>query len=335
MGLKKFLVLGLVFSMVLTGLAGCGRKGNEDTKNNSGVKVGLIVDTAGLGDKSVNDQANMGLKKAAEDFGVDIKVMEPKDASQFIDIQQKLAESGYQLIINCAFSMADALTQVADKYKDTSFVIIDTVVDKENVLSATYATHEGSFLAGAIAAMKSESGKIGFVGGMNIPTIQKFQVGYEEGARYINPDIEIMIKYIGNDGSAWANPAAGKSLTLDMVSNGADVVYHAAGGSGIGVIQGAEEAGIWAIGVNMDQEEIAPDTVLTSMLTRGDNAVYESVKKYLDGEKISGNLVMNLENNGVGVVMSRHLTDEEKTAVEEIREKIINGEIVVTDAMAQ
>ncbi len=334
-------VLALVCVCALL-IAGCGApagSGQPTSQPDQGfeapaTKIGLIVDTAGLGDKSFNDQANMGLEKAAADFNAETKVMQPKDNSQFMDMQQALAESGYGLVINNGFSMADALEQSADKYPNTSFVIIDTFVDKPNVMSVTYATHEGSYLAGIIAAMRSKTGTIAFVGGMNIPTIEKFQVGFEEGAKSVNPNINIIVKYIGNDGSAWSDPATAKALTLDAIANGADVCYHAAGGSGLGMIEACKEKGVWAIGVNLDQEAVAPDTVLTSMLTKGEVAVYESSKMFVNGEKITGHLVMDLENDGVGVVLSRHLTQEEKDAVAKAREAIIKGELKVTDIMA-
>jgi basic membrane protein A len=297
------------------------------------VKAGLVIDSSGLGDKSVNDQAYEGLLRAESRLKVEVKLMEPRDSSQFFDMNQLLADSGYQIVINNAFSMADAVTQVADAYPQVQFVILDTVVDKPNVISATYETHKGSFLAGVVAAMTSKSGIIGFVGGMKIPTIERFEVGYIEGAKYINPGITVISKYVGNDANAWSDAARGKALTEDLASNGADVVYHAAGGTGLGVIDGCASRGIWAIGVNIDQEYIAPDTVLTSMLTRGDNAVFQAIEAQTKGVKLGNRLVMDLDNDGVGVVLSRHLSAEVKAKVEEVKRKIISGEIVVTDAM--
>jgi basic membrane protein A len=308
--------------------------GKKDSGGNSDlVKAGLVIEPSGLGDQSVNDQAYAGLQRAEKELGVEVKLMESQDPSQFLDMNQKLVESGFQIVINNAFSMADAVAQVADSYPGAKFVILDTVVDKPNVVSATYETHHGSFLAGVAAAMNSKSEIIGFVGGMKIPTIERFEVGYIEGAKWVNPKITVISKYIGNDGSAWSDPAKGKALTLDLGSNKADVVYHAAGGSGLGVISGCQELGIWAIGVNIDQEHIAPNTVLTSMLTRGDNAVFESIKAFKEGKDFGTHLIMDLTNDGVGIVMSRHLSGETKAKVEEARKKIISGEIKVTDAM--
>jgi basic membrane protein A len=333
--------LGQRFGMILA--LGCiaafsayGGGKSEPAASASGsaaVKAGLVIEPNGLGDKSVNDQAYEGLLRAESQLKVGVKLMEPRDSSQFLDMNQMLADSGYQIVINNAFSMADAVAQVADSYPNVQFVILDTVVDKPNVISATYETHKGSFLAGAAAAMTSKSGIIGFVGGMKIPTIERFEVGYIEGAKYINPGITVISKYVGNDNSAWSDAPRGKALTEDLASNGADVVYHAAGGTGIGVIDGCASRGIWAIGVNIDQEHIAPNTVLTSMLTRGDNAVFQAIEAQTKGVKLGRRMVMDLDNDGVGLVPSRHLSAEVKARLEEVKRKIISGEIVVTDPM--
>lgn len=337
--MKKTLTGLLAGVLLLTLFSGCTNttqsSGTSSIDAPETTKVGLIIDMAGLGDKSINDQAYAGLKRAESELGVEIKLMEPKDASQVFDMEQKLAESGYQMIINDAFSMADAVTQAADQYKDVQFVILDTVIDKDNVISATYQTHEGSFLAGAVAAMNSKSGTIGFVGGMQIPTIERYEVAYIEGAKYINPEIKILVKYIGNDATSWSDAAKGKALTEDLASNSADVVFHAAGGSGLGVIEGCKGKGIWAIGVNVDQEEVAPETVLTSMLTKGDVAVFQSIEAFVNKTELEKNLVMGLENDGVGLVMSKHITEDMQKQLNDIKEQIISGKIVVTDAMAK
>ena len=349
MKLKKFSIILIIVCMMLLVLAGCGVNTGAGSFNqpkssqegqtaqppvqqgNSDIKVGLIIATNGLGDKSINDQANTGLQKAASELGVQTKLMEPKEAAQFIDMEQELAEAGYHIIINDSFDMSDAVTQAADQYKNVQFVIMDTVVDKENVLSVTYATHEGSFLAGAAAALKTKTGTIGFVGGMEIPAIQKFQSGYEQGAKYVNPNINVLVKYIGNDSTVWSDTAKGKSLAEELENNGADVVYHAAGGSGLGVIEGCKEKNIWAIGVNINQEETAPATVLTSMLTNADAAILEAVNSYINNGTLGKTLVMNLNNEGVGLVVSNHFSDDEKAKLEEIKQNIIDGKIEVVD----
>ena len=339
--MKKVIVFVIALILVL-GMMACGNNkpaesadstGSTETSSDaSNIKVGLICDTAGLGDQSVNDQAQSGMDMIAERFGVHIETAEPTDESQFIDMIQKFCDLDFDLIVCSAFSMEDALTQIAPNEPDTSFMILDTIVDLPNVMSFTYATHEGSFLAGVAAAQKTESNILGFVGGMSIPTIHKFEGGYIEGAQFINPDIQVISKYIGTDGSAWNDPATAKSLTLDIIANGGDVSYHAAGGSGLGMIEACQESGIWAIGVNIDQSHIAPETVLTSMLTRGDVAIVLATEKLINGEFEGGHVLLNCANDGVGIVINDFFTQDEKDELESIRQKIISGEIVVTDA---
>lgn len=296
-------------------------------------KVGLICDTAGLGDQSVNDQAQMGMDKIAKDFGVQIQTAEPADDSQILDMMQKFCEMDFDLVVCCAFSHEEALRQVAPEYPDVNFMILDTIVDIPNVMSFTYATHEGSYLAGVAAAQKTESNVIGFVGGMKIPTIEKYEVGFSEGMQSVNPDIQMIPKYIGTDGSAWNDPATAKSLTMDMIANGADVCFHAAGGSGLGMIEACEEENIWAIGVNIDQSHLAPENMLTSMLTRGDVAIYIATETMLNGGSVSGHTTLDCSNDGVGLVMNDFFTADEQQQLEDVKQQIISGEIVVTNVM--
>ena len=220
-------------------------------------------------------------------------------------------------------------------YPDVHFMILDTEVsDIDNVASFTYATHECSFLAGIAAAMKSESDVIGFIGGMQIPTIEKFQVGFEEGVHYVKPDAKVIVKYIGNDSSAWNDPATAKTLTLDCIANGADVCYHAAGASGMGMVEACVENNIWAIGVNIDQTHLAPKNMLTSALTKGDRAVYLFTESCINGTPMSGMTVLNCANDGVGVVASEFMTDDIMTAVNDAAAKIVSGELKVTNVMS-
>lgn len=301
----------------------------------SDVKVGVIIDVGGLGDQSINDMANDAMKQVAADFGVQTKLMEPTDMSQFVDMNQSLAQAGYNVIIDNCYSAETAVATVADMYPDTWFLIIDTTVDKPNVISANYETHEGSFLAGAVAAMMSKTGIVGFVGGMQIPTIERYEKGYAAGAQYINPDIQVIVKYIGNDSNAFSDAPKGKALAEDLSSNGADVIYHAAGGSGLGVIDCCEEKGIWAIGVDVDQSSVAPETVLTSMMNHGEVAIHDVVEAYINGTEINHDYRLSIANGGVGLADSKHFTDEIRASIADITEKILSGEIVVPDALAE
>lgn len=325
------LVAVMIVGMILTG---CKPKSEEgSTQGGSQLKVGLITGLTGLGDKSMNDQALLGCQNAAADFGIEYKVLEPKDTTQVMDYMQNLIDQRYDMIIAAVPDYDTIIEELAPSAPEVSFVTIDSFLQGENIMCVEYLTHLGSYLAGAAAAMKSETGILGCVGGQDLPTISRFIVGFEEGAKSINPDIQVITKYIGTTWEAWSDTTTAKSITLDMVNNGADVVYQIAGGAGLGVIDGCKEAGVWAIGVNVDQEEVAPDTVLTSMLTRGEVAVYEAIQKAVKGEDVSGHFVADLSNEGVGIVYSRHFTEEEITQLKEIREKIISGEITVADVL--
>lgn len=336
--MKKLLALILALVMVLA-VTACG--GNASDTENTGdneetpaIKVGLLLEGS-LGDESINDQAYEGLLKVAEDFGVETKYVECDDTSKYIDYLEGLVSAGFNVICCDSFNQEEALSEFAPQHPDVHFMILDTEVsDIDNVASFTYATHECSYLAGIAAAMKSESNVIGFIGGMQIPTIEKFQVGFEEGVHSVKPDATVIVKYIGNDNSAWNDPATAKTLTMDCISNGADVCYHAAGASGMGMIEACVEKGIWAIGVNIDQAHLAPENMLTSALTKGDRAVYLFTESCVNGTPLSGMTVLNCANEGVGVVESEFMTEDIMAAVNDAVAKIVNGELTVTNVMS-
>lgn len=346
--MKKLICLLLVAAMLLCCVA-CGAKeeSNEpqDSASESGtneagttdgeaIKVGLISGLTGFGDLSMNDQAMEGCKRAEEDFGIELKTVEPKDTTQVLDMIQSFADDGYQIIICAVPDYDDILADVAPQYPDVNFLTIDSTFTLDNVMAVEYMTHEGSYLAGAAAAMKSETGVIGAVGGMDLVTISRFIDAYEQGAKAVNPDIECIVKYVGTDYNAWADTATAKSLTLDMIDNGADVVFQIAGGAGLGTIEACGERGVYAIGVNVDQEYIAPDTVMTSMLTAGENAIYEAIESYVkEGKKFTGIFTADLSNSCVDIVYSKHLTEEETKQLQDMRQQIIDGEIDVVDAV--
>lgn len=298
------------------------------------VKVGLVLGGT-LGDQSVNDLANRAIEEAKQEHGVQTKVIECTDSSMYADAMQKLCDEGYNLIVLNTFNEAEALKLIAPSYPDVNFMILDTVVEGANVASFTYSTQECSFLAGVIAAKTSKSGKIGFIGGMEIPTIKRFEVGFTEGVAYANPEATVTAKYVGNDNTAWRNPAQAKSLTLDLVANGVDVCFHAAGGSGLGMIEACTESKIYAIGVNIDQSYIAPEAVLTSALTNGDVAIKMFIQSYIAGNVLTGETILNLENGGVGLSESKFISDTDMALIGDITQKIVSGEISVTDTLKQ
>lgn len=305
------------------------------------VKVALITSMGGLGDRSYNDSAYRGLKKAEKELGIEIKVVEPGDVSEGEKYLTMLAKLGYDLVMTLEYGHADIVAKVADRFPNTRFAIFNIAVDKPNVVSVIFKEHEGSFLAGALAALVTrdtsipginEKKIIGVIGGIDSPGINKFLVGYEEGAKYIDPEIKVLKAY----SNSFGDPAKGKELALVQMEKGADIVYQVAGGTGEGIIAAAKEKGCFAIGVDSDQDHIAPGHVLTSMLKRMDVAVYELCEKLKAGELEGGSIIRpGLKEGGVGLSPMKYTRDlipdsyEEKVA--ELKEKIISGEIKVTD----
>jgi basic membrane protein A len=230
------------------------------------------------------------------------------------------------------------MTTVATEFPDTDFAIIDAVVDLPNVRSVIYNEHEGSYLVGVLAAMASETGKVGFVGGMGVPLIQKFACGYVQGVKATNPDSEVFQAMTGDTGAAWNDPVRGGEIARGQIDPGADVVYHAAGGTGVGVLQAAADADVLGIGVDSNQNHLHPGHVLTSMLKRVDNAVYDAMMDVKNGEWTSGLQRMGLAEDGVGYAVDENnadlITDEMAAAVEAAKAKIIAGEITVHDYTA-
>ena len=293
----------------------------------------LIFDLGGKFDKSFNEAAYNGAKRWADETGGSYQEIEVTAEAQRVQFATRLAEAGYNPIVVLGFANAATMEEVAPKYPDTSFAIIDVNwLDLPNVRQISFAEHEGSYLVGMLAAMASESGTVGFIGGMDVPLIRHFACGYAQGAKAVNPDVKIVANMTGTTPAAWNDPVKGGELTKAQISQGADVVYAAAGGTGVGVLQAAADGGILSIGVDSNQNYLHPGQVLTSMLKRVDNAVYDVFQAGVDGFE-PGVHVMGLENNGVGYALDENnaslISDEMKAAVDEAREKIISGEIQV------
>ena len=260
-------------------------------------KIGLITGTGGLGDKSFNDIAYAGALRAEEDFGIELDYSQPTAIAEYEGIQIDYAKTGeYALIICVGFDQADALTNTAEAYPDQKFALVDSVVDKPNVASLLFKSNEGSFLVGAIAGVMTETGKIGFVGGMDISLIQDFRVGYEAGALWANPDVDILAPVFVGD---WGDPAKGKELAVSLIDLDADVIFPAAGGSGLGALEAVHENGIVGLGVDSCQDYLYPE-IVASMTKRVDTAVYEMIEAAINGDFVGGIYVKGVADGWTG-----------------------------------
>ncbi len=293
----------------------------------------LMYDLGGKFDKSFNEAAYNGAKRWADETGESYQEIEVTAEAQRVQFATRLAEAGYNPIVVLGFQNAATVEEVAPKYPDTKFAIIDVGwLDIPNLRQITFAEHEGSYLVGMLAAMASESDTVGFIGGMDVPLIRHFACGYAQGAKAVNPDITVIANMTGTTPAAWNDPVKGGELTKSQISQGADVVYAAAGGTGVGVLQAAADADILSIGVDSNQNHLHPGEVLTSMLKRVDNAVYDVFSAGVDGFE-PGVHTMSLANDGVGYALDENneslITDEMKAAVDEAKAKIIAGDLNV------
>jgi len=344
----------LAGAVVTLGAAACGGGGDDSgTAAPSGgaseaasstLKVGLAYDIGGRGDQSFNDAAAAGLDKAK----ADLKIPEARELSaspgeteaQKEERLRLLASSGFNPIIAVGFAYSGATGKVAKEFPDVKFGIVDDAVEGPNISNLLFAEHEGSFLVGAAAALKSEKNNIGFVGGVRTPLIEKFQAGYEAGAKAVKPDIKIQSDYLTDppDFNGFNDPAKGKTTAEGMYDAGADVIYQAAGGSGGGVFEAAKAAGAMAIGVDSDQALTADagvrDVIITSMLKKVDVAVYDFIKSVNDGTVKAGPITYDLKAGGVDFSTTGGKVDDIKAKLDEYKQKIINGEITVPDKLS-
>jgi len=342
----------LVLVALAAVLSACTERA-EARREGCDIKVGIVFDIGGKNDRSFNAAAWEGVKRAANDMPICLYDVEPGNPTSIEPAMRAFAEKGFDLIIGVGFAQGPIMQKVAEDYPDTKFAIIDGVIfekdgktPKSNVASLVFREHEGSYLVGQIAAAKSKTGVLGFLGGMDIPLIHRFETGYEEGARSVNPNIKVIDNYVGVNDAAWNNPGKGKELALAQIEKGADVIFTAAGNSGLGAFDAVEqygkndqgEANKFVIGVDSNQNMVKPGFVLTSMVKRVDNAVYDAVKEVLDGKFKGGFHVFGLDKDGVAYAMDQNneplISNEIIEKVENTKAKIINGEIKVTDAMA-
>jgi len=296
----------------------------------------LIYDLGGKFDKSFNEAAFNGGQAWKEATGGNFTDLELQNDAQREQALRRFAGQGANPVVMAGFSWTAALTAVAPEFPDTNFVVIDTVVDAPNVQSILFDEHTGSFLVGALAALKSETGTLAFVGGMDVPIIHKFYCGYAQGAKAVNPDIKLIENYTGTTPAAWNDPVTAGELTKAAIDSGADVIFAAAGGSGIGVLQAAKDAGKFSVGVDSNQNYMQPGSVLTSMLKRVDVAVQNALTEAADDATFKpGVTVLGLAEDGVGYAVDENnetlITAEMAAAAEDYKAKIIAGEISVHD----
>ncbi len=299
----------------------------------AGPQPAVVFDMGGKFDKSFNQAAYEGIERWKQETGQEYLEFEIANETQREQAIRRMAERGASPIIGIGFGQASSIEKVAKEFPDLKFAIIDMVVDAPNVQSVVFKEHEGSFLVGVMAAKASKSGKVGFVGGMDIPLIRKFQCGYEQGVKHANAKAEVFANMTGTTGAAWNDPVRGGELAKAQFAKGADVVFAAAGGTGIGVYQAAKDSSKLAIGVDSNQNHLHPGTMLTSMLKRVDVAVYNVAKGHAPGVSVLG-----LAEGGVDYAMDEHnaplVNDEMKAAVEAAKADILSGKIQVVDYMA-
>ncbi len=302
------------------------------------IQPAVVFDMGGKFDKSFNEGVYNGVEQFRKETGIKYREFEVTNETQREQALRRMAQRGADPVLGIGFAQAPALEKVAKEFPKQRFAIIDMVVDLPNVQSIVFKEHEGSFLVGALAAMASKTGKVGFIGGMDIPLIRRFACGYVQGAKHVNGKVDVLQNMTGTTPAAWNNPTKGGELAKSQFDRGADIVYAAAGGTGVGVYQAAKDRGKLAIGVDSNQNYLHPGTMLTSMLKRVDVAAYNVFKSAKDGNWKSGIQVLGLAEDGVGWALDEHnaglVSDDMKAKVEAIRKGIIGGEIKVHDYMS-
>ncbi|MFZ1702285.1 MAG: BMP family ABC transporter substrate-binding protein [Pyrinomonadaceae bacterium] len=348
---RHHLPLIILLAVTLFALSCTAR--TEARREGCKIKVGIVFDIGGKNDRSFNAAAWKGVQQAEKDLDICLYDVEPGNPTSIEPAMRAFAEKNFDLIIGVGFAQGPIMQKVAHDYPNNKFAIVDGVIFEEdgktpmeNVASLVFREHEGSYLVGMIAASKSKTGTLGFLGGMDIPLIHRFKTGYEEGAKAVNPNIKIVENFVGVTDGAWNNPGKGKELSLAQIEKGADVIFTAAGNSGLGAFDAVEqygknsqgEANRFVVGVDSNQNGVKPGFVLTSMVKRVDIAVYDVVKDVLADKFQGGFHTFGLDKDGVAYAIDENnkslIPDDVIKKVEEARTKIGTGEIKVTDAMA-
>ncbi len=348
-----FVSVAVILAVVV--VAGCGGSGGgQGGGGGSGggaeVRPALVLDIGGLGDQSFNDSAYAGLQRAKKDLDVQTETLESNAATDYVNNITQLADSGYTPVFAVGFLMTDAVNEVASQYPDTDFAIVDSIVKPKNAVSLVFREQEGSYLAGVVAGlMTQEKTKytnpddkvVGFLGGQESDLIGKFQAGYEAGVKSVCPDCEVLVQYAGSTPDAFADPAKGKEISLQQINEGADIIYHASGATGAGLFDAAKDKSIFAIGVDSNQAKLVPDApILTSVVKRVDNAVYQTIKDANDGKFPGGEVMdLGLKENGLSLApfgrFDGDVPQEVKDQVGEAQKGIISGKIKVPDTPQQ
>ena len=341
--MRKLLVLVAALVVVHGALLFVRPAPTAQAASDSGVNVGIVLDIGGLGDKSFNDGADRGAVRAEKELGAHVRLIEPgEDADREAGLRLLAAER-MDLVTGVGFIFTDDVTQLAKEYPNVNFAVVDYSISTDrlgnpippppNVAALKFKEEEGSFLVGALAAMVGGSKKVGFVGGMDVPLIWKFEAGYKAGVKYACPDCTVIVQYAGVTPAAFRNPGKGKELALSQYQQGANVIYHASGATGLGVFEAARQAGKLAIGVDADQYDEAPGHILTSMVKGIDVAVYDMVKRVRDHTFKGGIYTYGLAENGVGYVYDERnralIPDSVRAKLEQIKSDIIAGKIKV------
>ncbi|WP_114944654.1 BMP family lipoprotein [Microvirga calopogonii] len=319
-------------------LAGLAFSASAAFAQQAAFKPAVVYDLGGKFDKSFNEGVHTGAEKFKKDTGTDYRDFEPQNDAQREQALRRFARDGFSPIVAVGFSQETALKKVAEEFPKTQFAIIDAVVEKPNVESIVFKEHEGSFLVGLLAAQASKSGKVGFVGGMDIPLIRKFACGYVQGVKYAKKDAEVFQNMTGTTGAAWNDPVKGGELAKSQIDRGADVIYHAAGGTGVGVMRAAADAGKLGIGVDSNQNGLHPGKILTSMVKRVDVATYNVFDQAKKGSFKGGLQVLGLKEDGVAWALDDNnkslITPDMKAAADKAAEGIKSGSIQVHDYMS-
>lgn len=330
--------LNPVFLATAAALAGALLLAAPAARAQAQAQPAVVYDAGGKFDKSFNEAAYNGMERFRKETGGSYLEFEIANDTQREQAFRRMAQKGANPIIGIGFTQASALEKVAKEFPQLKFAIVDMVVNLPNVQSVVFKEQEGSFLAGMAAAMASRSGKVGFIGGMDVPLIRRFQCGYEQGAKHANPKAETLSNMTGTTPAAWSDPTRGGELARNQFSRGVDVIFAAAGGTGVGVYQAAKDQGRLAIGVDSNQNHLHPGTMLTSMMKRVDVAVFSISKAVKDGSWKPGVQVLGLKENGVALAMDEHnaklVTPEMKKKLDAAQADIVAGRIKVADYMA-